>query len=108
MKISVFLQLLCIVFGITPMTVNVSPLSTSVRPTTPGSRPKRRSQKPSPSSATPGAPAFSSSAPKLRPRIGCLPSVSNMPEVTWRPLTRSAWLADPPAPAPLRMKFCPL
>ncbi len=52
-KTSVLRQLLCIDFGITPITVKVSPLSTSVRPTTPGSRPKRRSQKPSPSSATP-------------------------------------------------------
>jgi hypothetical protein len=44
-KISVFRQLACMVFGITPITVNGSPLSTSVWPTTLGSRPKRRSQK---------------------------------------------------------------
>ena len=32
-----------------------------------------------------------------------------MPDVTWRPLTRSGWLDEPPAPAPaLRMKFSPL
>ncbi len=103
-KTSVFRKLVCMVFGITPMTVNVSPLSASVRPTTLGSRPKRRSQKPSPSSTTPGAPAFSSSGPNARPTIGCLPSVRNRPEVTRRPLTRSGRLDEPPESAPeLRM-----
>ena len=76
--------------GITPITLKLSPLRVRLFPTMFGSRAKRLSQKPSERSSTRGAPGLSSPSVKARPMSGAFWRVSNMPDVTWRTLMRSA------------------
>ena len=63
--------------GSTPMISRDTPFTVSVRPRTEGSAPKRRRQYPLPRRTVSGVSGVSSSAEKVRPMAGWMPSIGS-------------------------------